>query len=531
MDAIVLASVFDTIGNTIGRFFLSNGLPFALFVGAVILAVAAGAAATGLGNPSSLSDLRHELDRARRDVELRTSYGWSRYSQEDVDRLKAELASRTSTATRVGAKAAMALAVAAAVAAVGIVGVATIGRADAIGGAQADLWQPTDQAQPTYSERPPLAVCEARLAANLGKDLAGTPIVESVNYIDADRCSMVVDQRSIRTGAVGVVVWDHRTDSFNRCRFDETVASFKGLFGNSLKQNVYETADRTLGLDKAALYGICNDDGGAEAYWPTHRWAGNPLRRYEVHGGLLHIGTDGDIELHDQADAGEFPGPVYPEYLVEDTLQHRRVAGTTWFRRNGWKCPSEEVVYERSGDSGNVGEYTLYHADTPQNADYVTPMQRCGSSTNVVAIARVNATSFEAGTLNDITLHELDDSNVWLPVDELSQIVTANHPEVANSERIHVHEVTPTSPDRWTAYVGNSRAVVYRADIDVQGNTRLQRVDDGAPTADSNDSSTEEPSNDTPLGDLSDEQLLQMLRDAQRDLDRIEGELADRLDG
>lgn len=332
-------------------------------------------------------------------------------------------------------------------------------------------------AQPEYANRPPLAVCTARLTSELGR-LAGDPIRASVNYRFEDGeglCSMVIDQRSIRRGLIGVVEWNYDADRINRCEATGMPA-FSGWGDNSLRAEAASTQNRRR-INKDDLIGRCGEHG-AEVYAPAVQFSGTGRFSYNQHAGMYVFaaeadGQDAQVTWHAEGDAETFgfSAPFYPARLASNTIAGHRNADPSlgWFRRAGIICPSDVTVYEAvqkpsgsseesgAGIDGNVREFTLMRADGSR-LDAVTPMWRCGSSESITGVATIQLDRFSAGRFNPVVLHERETE--LLPLAQMAQSI-AELPQVRVASRLQIHEVTPVSDDTWVALVGTERRVTF----------------------------------------------------------------------
>lgn len=406
-------------------------------------------------------------------------------------------------------------------------------------------YEVTDDLQVDYGDRPPLAVCRERLAESLG-NLAGEPMRDSVNYfVDADgpACSMVVDQRTMRQGLAGVVVWRYDAgDSLDRCEAS-SLPAWQGWFSNSLRAELVATkGGRSVSDDD--IIGRCVD-GKVDLTIPATRQAGTGRFTYKVHGGVYRV-VEGDHGYEvtylasGDGDTLGFLAAFTPASLSAKTVAGHRNATPelNWVRNAGFICPQDQRVFEAvsapetEGESGvgidgNISEFTLAREDG-SSMDVVTPMTRCGSSQSLVGVAVQSVSSFEAGKLQPTTLHLRE--SAMPPLAQIAQSTVARVPEVATSNRLLIHEVTPTSHDSWTVLVGTQSQLAYRVEVPASGQVTVTRVGDVGQELDDTDVDEDVPAGAGTSGDTagsgSDQQVLDELAGLRSEVEDLTEQIA-----
>lgn len=394
----------------------------------------------------------------------------------------------------------------------------------------------TDQAPPTFDERPPWRLANNLLRRN-AEDLRGNPADARYVISGGDgRYTMLVNGESTGRKTAGVVEWDgegNRSSDFTTCRFDRgAVRALDGDLWNSLPRKINNTpGGHGLLFDAGDAYGICTDDG-AKLYWPTTEQAGFPATT-RVFGALVIVDHDGTISFDRDVKADEHPGPVYPISLAK--AQQAAIKATGSF--GDWWKNRAKVAYDEDGvagfgenpddnpNTGNTGQFALV---TEQGRGvYVTPLIPNKTSKMISHLAVIEQDHARTGTVNDLKVHKLPKrrkSNV-----EVSQLIKATYANLPYSSGIQIMEVTPRD-DRWVGTIGQQLVATYRFEIDADGESCLYDYRTGRQVRCSEDAQAEPGTEETP-GLLTDEQLTQLSAEELRDLRaQVDDEFDRRLD-
>lgn len=394
----------------------------------------------------------------------------------------------------------------------------------------------TNEAPPTFAERPPWRLANSLLRRN-AENLRGNP-ADARYVIDGGegRYTMIVNGESTGRKTSGVVEWDgegNRSSDFTTCRFDGgAVRALDGDLWNSLTRKINNTSGGSgLLFDAGDAYGTCVD-GKARLYWPATKQSGFPSTT-RVFGALVIVDHDGSISFDRNVKTGEHPGPVYPISLAKAQQSGIKASGSF----GDWWKNRAKVAYDEDGvagfgenpddnpNTGNTGQFALVTDDG--RAVYVTPLIPNKTSKMISHLAIVEQDHARTGTVNDMQVHKLPKrrkSNV-----EVSQLIKATYSNLPYSSGIQIMEVTPRD-DRWVGTIGQQLVATYRFEIDADGESCLFDYRSGRQVRCSEDAQAE-PGSEDATGLLTDEQLTQLSAQELRNLRaQVDDEFDRRLD-
>lgn len=397
-----------------------------------------------------------------------------------------------------------------------------------------DLVSYTESAAPDFEARFPYRVANALMPRSVGD--AENIRVSAAGYTDPQRgewASLVSGIGSLRP-SLGVVVKDGT--GFARCDWPQgaaqgfavaagrtdTVGALRGWFGNKLARQLRDvkrnTSPRWDGL------GAWCDENGPWVLIPAVKPAGL-LRVHSVPAGAWLIDPEGNITWRDDIAPGEFPVPVIDPNLARNMVDaNRRITRDGGLA--GWRSiilPSAQVGLERpeqadrggkdtgNPDYGNAGEMLLHTVDG--RWVYATALTPVGASETIVALAVVPA---------DENLRRR--SNL-----EIAKVLrTSFDADVQREAGYQIFELAPLTDGNWSATIGQSLEVKYRAVVEPDGTACLYLFDTMTLVRCSGESRTqrivlegiesETLSTGTNLGELTEEELYDLLERIAREL-------------
>lgn len=404
-----------------------------------------------------------------------------------------------------------------------------------------DSLEYTEESVPGFAPRFPYLVADGLMARSVGD--AENVRVSRAGYTDpaqGEWASLVSGVGSLRP-SLGVVV--KNGDTFARCDWPQTGASGRdvlfgnggvgaidGMFGNKLSRQL-RLVKRNTSPHWEGLGAWCTDEGP----WvliPATRPAGI-LRVHAVPAGVWTIDPAGNIDWHDSVQAGDYPVPVIGPELAGDMVDANRRL-TRNGEEAGWRSvflPSGKVGLERpeasdrggmtegDPDFGNAGEFLLHTEDG--RWVYATPLTPVGASETVVAIAIVEADSLTAGKLPEVTIHRLDETKHRRSNLEIAKVLrTSFDREVQWEAGYEIFELAPLTDGTWSATIGQSLEVKYRAIIEPDGEACLYLYDTMQQVLCSGGAQPTENTTTPPgeLGQLTDEELYDLLDEIAREL-------------
>lgn len=407
----------------------------------------------------------------------------------------------------------------------------------------------TEDRAPDFEARYPYRVADGLMPRSVGD--AENVRVTKAGYTDpaqGEWASLVSGVGSLRP-SMGVVIKDG--GRFERCDwpdtdgggFDvafgrtDTVGAVGGNFANYLGRQLRQAKRYTV-PQWDGMGAWC--DGGPWVLIPATKPAG-VIRVHTVPAGAWVIDPSGTITWHESIAPGQFPVPVIDPDLARNMVDaNKRITREGGLA--GWRSvmfSSARVGLERperadSGgrdegnpDYGNAGEFLLQTRDG--RWVYVTPLTPVGASETIVALAVVPADEMVAGQLPRVTIHRLDEALRRRSNLEFAKVLrTSFDADVQWEAGYEIFELAPLDGGNWSATIGQSLEVKYRAIIEPDGaaclylfdtmtlvrcsgesrqaRTILENIEDGTTSTGTN------------LGEMTEEELYDLLERIAREL-------------
>lgn len=346
---------------------------------------------------------------------------------------------------------------------------------------------------------------------------------ESMTYLydssSEGRWTAIRDGKN-RQSTYGVVSWAGTSRQPTVCRFEgdnKINYAFQGRWGRNLN-DLIAARYRTLLYDNEDIWGYCDPQQGPvivivatqlEAYGnrTTRRAAGIITIRGSASGEPV-------MEHIENVKSGEFAGPVYPTWLVDqqrDVIQW--AAGRA--NKNRSKFGYEDTAV--SSQSGNTENYLLRSNDDGRTY-WVTPMSpRSSESEQLVAFSVTPADEVTRGQLNQQRVYVLPDGDddIVANLDDLlsrvTQAVSTSDPGFFTADPPgRIAEFLPVDQDTWQVFAERNGRVVYRIDVvaDAGINPKVYNVTSDDETTGPEGTPTDgEPSSPQPSGVCDPSQL------------------------
>jgi hypothetical protein len=319
----------------------------------------------------------------------------------------------------------------------------------------------------------------------------------------------------------GVTQWTGAGENVTTCRFTGK-NSINHAFGASWGKNLWDDVvakDIGFTFDKANAWGYCDGDTPVIVI-PGTKTVGFGLRTVDQADGVMKItgSPSGDpvIQHFENVKPGDFPGPVYPERLVDqqrDSLSWAAGRCFGWFQQ----CFGLDVT-DVASQSGNSTDFLLKD-ENDGRLYWVTPMKpRSTDSQTLVAYSVTPADSNVTGELNRQKVYVMNDNDPRIVnLDNLNAVVMdkvrSSDPGFFTGDPAgRIVEFLPISDTQWQVFAEVNGRVKYRIDVNIGAKvitSTLVYVDDSSPAPTSTSPSTEgsgAASCDTPAK-LSDKQL------------------------
>ena len=370
-------------------------------------------------------------------------------------------------------------------------------------------------------------------------DSDATDATDATDASDAERVTgnwtMIRDGSNIDAPLESIVYWDGVSPRASDCVFEgdhEINRALRGRRDNSLRNLISQGERRHLTYHLDDAYGYCDGDEPVVVL-PMRQLVASGSSVIEAFAGALLItgspSGEPQLDLVDNIEPGEIPGPVYPISLAARQRElHTLLAGRENRNRLDFGFDTAAVGTQE----GNRSEFNLYSVADGRTY-WVTPMTLRGTSSQIiVAYAVVASDEASAGELNQLRIYVVDDddpSSVVINAFErtVTDIVQRQLPGYIPSGGI-VQEFIPGEDGRWSAFGVREGQPNFRLRVDpATGRGELielafaadQALDEVAGT--DGGSSAAIPG-DLDLADLSGQELIDLIRAALDELDRRE---------
>jgi hypothetical protein len=299
----------------------------------------------------------------------------------------------------------------------------------------------------------------------------------TVEYLNAwhglpARWSGILDGTGISQGMGGVAEWNG--SKVTTCTFTGPYAIDRSFGGTNMADLPDYLAQSYPGLRWTIgdVWGYC-DGTEPVVVIPVTKMIRFMNRTVNTAAGIIIVRGDyGKTSLTYQPSvrAGELPGPVYPESLVDTQLNEVSWAAGRGSMNNGG---FGYVPTDSTAQAGNVSDYLLRSAATGR-LEWVTPLTLANSTSQLfVAYAVSSADSVTSGQLNQLSIYVLSPSdprqiNVDNMEAEARNWLAQQQPGFISSGG-QLLEFTPVSGNMWRAYGELNGRVVYLLDVDATG--------------------------------------------------------------
>ncbi|MFC5744470.1 hypothetical protein [Actinomadura rugatobispora] len=295
--------------------------------------------------------------------------------------------------------------------------------------------------------------------------------------------SAILDGSGKATPAYGIATWDGKTNNVQvGCRFNvgpdnRFDRAFAGQRGNSLR-NLLAEKYPDYRYDDSDVWGYCKGSRPVIVV-AVSRQKAIGHRTVDTAAGVLILegGPKGVAHRH-QADvkAGELPGPVYPDSLVE-----RQTDATAWAAGRKWKQRASFGFKPTSDDvqAGNTSEYLLRGPD--RRLYFVTPLSPNASKSQAfIAYAVTPADVVSSGRLNRMDVYVLPDgdrrvANLNTLVGQATNAVRSTDPTFLNTKG-ELEEFTPLGGDMWRVFGVRRGITEFYVDLSATGRTAPKTV-------------------------------------------------------
>lgn len=260
----------------------------------------------------------------------------------------------------------------------------------------------------------------------------------------------------------------------------------------------HRTSPSTL-WEQSDAFAVC-DHGTPKLYIPLTRLKGWLIPIRVPAGVAVYNGRTGKLTIDRHPGATGLP--VYPKSVAAAQRESTHASAGLFgylFNRAGFRSSDNSDSHDPN--ASNPTEFSL--STTAGQSQLVTPLTPPGSSSSIVAVSTIRSDQVHAGTLAALAIHRFS----------ASQTRQANSTEAANiissklsgykASGLTVFEIIPAANGTWAASIGKSQSILYRAEIDPDGNITLRSADGD----DSGTTTTPTTGSGTPLDKMTDAQL------------------------
>ena len=165
--------------------------------------------------------------------------------------------------------------------------------------------------------------------------------------------------------------------------------------------------------------------------------------------------------------------PVYPQSVAQKQRESMKASSgfDDWvFGRSGFEDTSKD---ESDPNGDNRAEFGLANGEGTKQL-YVTPLNSRGTSSSIVAVGTVEATTLEGGKLNEYTVRVYPDNEVRQANSSIADTITAGALGGYQAQGLTVFEVVPNKDGNWIATIGRKQSILYRATVEPNGTVTLR---------------------------------------------------------
>jgi hypothetical protein len=273
----------------------------------------------------------------------------------------------------------------------------------------------------------------------------------------------------------GVATWNGSGENVNTCEFtgaNKINKAFGGWWGTNLT-NAIAGKDPLFTYDESDIWGYCDGDKPIIVI-PGTKTVGYGTRTVDQANGVMTIvgSPSGEpiITHDDRVNPGEYPGPVYPQRLVNQQLSNAIWAAGRHLKMHGNFGLETTDVSTQGGNNQNY----LLKSESDGRLYWVTPLKpRATDSQTLIAFSVTPADSINTDQLNEQKIYVFNNNDPRIVnLDTLESVVTdqvkTTDPGFFTGEKPgKIVEFLPVSDDKWQVFAEVNGRVKYRIDVTV----------------------------------------------------------------
>ncbi len=295
---------------------------------------------------------------------------------------------------------------------------------------------------------------------------------------------------AIRNGAnqqniYGVSSWNGTGDRIATCRFTGEYAlnkAFNGMYDKNLWNTVAGTYS-SFYYDESDMWGYCDGEKPIIVI-PGVNLSSTDMRTIDTAGGVITIEGSPDgtpvLNMHTKVKAGEFPGPVYPQRLVDSQRDSLDWAADFWQSVNEHFGFDVTNVESQAGNNSNY----LMKNEADGRLYWVTPLKpQSTSSQTLIAYSIIPADEISASKLNPQVVYVLNEDDIRVVnQDDLlkrvkSSLCEADTNFCGEAASGNIVEFLPVTDTQWQVFGEIGGRVKYRIDVDVDARIEPRVID------------------------------------------------------
>jgi hypothetical protein len=330
----------------------------------------------------------------------------------------------------------------------------------------------TDSHAPSYTERAPYELAVRTSDKSLMNITGDSQITQSLaDEGDSGEWNTLVAERGIFKGYEAVqnlslpLYGASQNSNVKFCEFSETATlrDHGAMPHNNLSRAIFNKVPLNVDYEEDDFFSYCNEANEPVIVVPLKQIDGFLFPVWKAYGVATYNGKSGALDILTDAEKIEaLPGSVYPESLAASQRNSLIANGTLW-----------QMVVERVSGfvaASNNTEVNLRLADN-SGTEFVTSLMPRGSSTSIVAVSHVSASTMTPGEYNTLMVEAFSPENVRPANSTLIDDLKTRYsymPDMAN-DTVHVFEITSGKDGGWIASLGREQSVNYRAYISPAG--------------------------------------------------------------
>lgn len=308
-----------------------------------------------------------------------------------------------------------------------------------------------------------------------GDAISNTELMsKTLTYLNGTHTWTAIRNGKGQQSIYGVASWDGSSDVVTTCEFKGSYAlnkAFGGTWGKNLTNSIAAAYPQFI-YDEQDMWGYCDNDKPVIVI-PVVRTTGYDVRTVDQAAGVVTVtGSPSGapvMSMTSNVKPGDFPGPVYPQRLVDQQLasanwgagRHREMFNNFGFQTSN--------VASQAGNDGNY----LLKSKADNRLYWVTPLRpRSTDSQTIVAYSVVPADTITDGKLNDQKIYVLGNNDPRaVNLDNLNAKVNSAISDVdpgfftSGNTPGKVVEFLPIGDKEWQAFGEVNGRVKYRVDI------------------------------------------------------------------